>query len=126
MWLGVEFEAMSAELAESLEVERQTKDGSLGMVISTVYPGSPAEALELEEGDILLALYTEQSSAPIELQVPEEFDFDFDFEFSDFGLPDGMDILGMEMPKERPWKGRDNLMTEMLEVIGEGEKVTLS
>jgi len=124
MWLGVEFQAMTPELAREMAVEKPTKDGTIGLVVSTVYAGSPAEQLGLKSGDILLKITEPGGKEPNELQASPSHDEDFNF--SDLKLPFGLDKLGIKMPPKKQWKSRENVLTRLLEVIGEAKEVTLT
>jgi Do/DeqQ family serine protease len=50
-WLGVKGEAVSAEIARSLGLDRPQ-----GVVVSQVYPGGPGDRAGLREGDIITAV----------------------------------------------------------------------
>ncbi|HST90836.1 MAG TPA: trypsin-like peptidase domain-containing protein [Brevundimonas sp.] len=50
-WLGVKGEAVSADIARSLGLDRPQ-----GVVVSQVYPGGPADRAGLREGDIITAV----------------------------------------------------------------------
>ncbi|OPZ07651.1 MAG: PDZ domain (Also known as DHR or GLGF) [candidate division BRC1 bacterium ADurb.BinA292] len=123
MWLGVEFDPMTQELAKTLDVQPQTKDGTIGLWVTRVYPGSPAARLGLERGSILLELREEGEAQPVELKAADTSMYDFDF--SDVELPEGMENLGISLPRAKPWKNRRNMLTRLLEVIGEGRTVHL-
>ncbi|MBI2460035.1 MAG: Do family serine endopeptidase [Candidatus Rokubacteria bacterium] len=47
-WLGVALQPLTAELAEALKA-----GGSKGAIVSRVYPGGPAEAAGLQQGDLI-------------------------------------------------------------------------
>lgn len=124
MWLGVEFEPMTRELARSLSVEKPTKDGTIGFIVSTVYADSPAARMGLATGDILLKIKEVGEREPIELKAMPEFDFSFDL--SDLDIPREIEAVSSQWPKQRPWKTRMNLLTGLLEAIGEGKKAELT
>jgi MFS family permease len=45
VWLGVEFQPMTPALARTFKVEGPTRDGARGLLVTDVYPSSPAERL---------------------------------------------------------------------------------
>ncbi|MFH1760017.1 MAG: hypothetical protein ABIA63_02850, partial [bacterium] len=54
LWLGIEYNIMNPNLAQVMNLEKQTKNGKMGLIISKVYDGSPADKSGLRIGDILL------------------------------------------------------------------------
>jgi S1-C subfamily serine protease len=125
MWLGVEFEPMTKELAESLALEKDSKDGSIGLVVSAVYPESPAERLGIQSGDVLLKIEEPGADEPTELRSSGDL-MDLPFDIGDLDMPDGMDVLDFDFPSPPLWKSRDNVLTRLLEVIGDGEEIALT
>lgn len=74
VWLGVETQEMEPKLAEMLDrvggsdqVQRWTRKGEIGLRVTRVYKGSPAAAIGLREGDILLSVTEQGREQPIEL-----------------------------------------------------------
>lgn len=124
MWLGIEFARLGEEQAKVMKIEKATKDGGIGLLVSGVYPNSPASRLGLEVGDILLKLHEEGEKKPIELSPPERYDFSFDF--GEYDIPREMESMGYGMPRMRPWPQRTNFITQLLEVIGEGKTINLT
>jgi hypothetical protein len=55
-WLGVEFQKIDAELARAHHAAEFTGDGEFGLMVSHVYPDSPAAKMGIEPGDILLSI----------------------------------------------------------------------
>lgn len=125
MWLGVEFEPVTPELAKSLSIEKVTKDGSIGLIVSTVYPDSPATSMGLQTGDVLLKVKAVGDQEPVELREVASFDFD-DFEFPEGDIPPELEKLGLKMPKKKPWKSQINVVTRLLETMGEGKMVEMT
>lgn len=119
MWFGVEFQAISPDLAKHYEIEKQTLDGKIGLIVSTVYPDSPADKLGIDVGHVLLKLQ-EGEEDPIDLRASSD-----DY----YGLRRyyGMDFSGdyRSYRDNRPWPTRETMLTKLLEVIGEGKKATI-
>jgi len=120
-WLGVEFVRMTPALAKKFNCSAETKDGKIGLVVSNVYPDSPAEAMGLKVGDVLLSLKEQGKKFPIELVAPTRV---------------SMVTMGLRDLQTRtksagraglvtPWLSRENYLTLLLDAIGIGKKVTL-
>jgi len=124
MWLGVEFSGMSKDLAKAFHAEKPTKDGKIGLVLSLVYPNSPAAKLGLKPGDILLKMKAKDETEPVELTAGSFQDFSMSFR----GMPVGRGLEDMEssFPGIAPWPSCRNLITDLLEVIGLGKTVELT
>ncbi len=108
-WLGVEFQELTRGLAKhwGLEDRELTNDGRRGLLVTDVYPGSPAERLGIRERDILLSITPPGEGAkPTDLAAPEE---------RRYGMRDSA----------APWRPRKNVLTSMLTQIGEGKEVGL-
>ncbi len=123
MWLGVEFESLNKELAKSLKVEKPTLDGSIGLMVSTVYDNSPAARLGIKPNDILLRIKPEGETVSVDLKQSGE---DYDFSLSDADIPPQLQSMGFKLPEKAPWRGRGNYVNNLLDVIGEGRTITLT
>lgn len=124
VWLGVEYSPINKELAKNLDVEKPTKDGEIGILISQVYPNSPAEKIGLKSGDIILSVRKKGERYPIELQPPED-----EFREYDFGreeIPKAFEAFGFKMPEKKPWRSRKNYFTGLLDTIGAGEEIEIT
>ncbi|MBN1901317.1 PDZ domain-containing protein [Candidatus Sumerlaeota bacterium] len=122
-WLGVEFDAINKDLAKSLKVEKPTMDGSIGLIVSTVYEDSPAARLGIKQGDILLRIKPEGNVESLDLVLSrEEYDFDFD----EGDIPPQLQSMGFKMPEKHPWRTQKNYLNNLLETIGEGKKISLT
>jgi hypothetical protein len=126
VWLGVETQPVSPLLAEMLDdqlgsdqTQKLTRNGQVGLRITYVYKGSPAEKAELAPGDILLELREDGKAEPIELKNEGERgggDEAF-FSFSQRGR--GGSRMGLASPSHNGY------LTGMLTRLGPGAKVTL-
>ena len=121
-WLGVEFSRLSKDLADALGCRKETRDGTIGLHVQYVYPGSPAEKAGIQTGDILLALYVPDYPRLLELTGRRR--------------PTGSvrDVIERLMRRRMfgnrnrptgPWPSRDNYLTELLSILGPGKDVTV-
>ena len=120
-WLGVEFVGMTEQLARVLKVESPTRDGEVGFIVNAVYPGSPAEKLGLKVGDILLSVTVPGRRQPLDLRGELVEDDDFGYPYWRIGA--GGDEA---MPAEVMWKSRANVLTRLLDAVGEGKTIGLT
>ena len=108
MWLGVEYQPMSAALARILEAEGPTRDGARGLLVTHVYDNSPATRIGVEKGDILLAIQVEGAEAEIDLvdrtSGPQRA------RYGETGL-------------RALWRSRRNNLTAVLTLLGKGRSV---
>lgn len=125
VWLGVEFNPLTRELAKQLDVEKESKDGKVGLHVNRVYKESPAQRMGINVGDILLRIETRKRPHPIDLSPSEDpFGFlSFDWDGSDYMDYQYVEEYGETEPK---WPLRLNYLTMLLQTIGEGEKATLT
>jgi len=124
-WLGVEYVAMSPDLAEMLKVEAPTKDGQLGFIVNAVYKGSPAAKLGVKTGDILLRLQAPGMPYPIELNamLAGRGSFGGRSRWYGGGMGGGDESMG---PAPQTWKNRENILTRALDAIGVGKTIRLT
>jgi len=121
-WLGVEFVPVTPKLAEMLKVETPTRDGQIGFIINAVYDESPAEAMKLQVGDILLKIQGPGMPYPIELAGRFARDGE-SYRGRWFG---GMGDEEDEGVVEPTWKNRRNFLTQALDAIGVGKTIRLT
>jgi hypothetical protein len=113
VWLGVEFQELSKPLAEALRVQERdlTNDGRRGLLVSSVYPGSPADKAGLREDDILLSVQPEGESSARDLIAEQD-------RFGAYGRYSG----GAASRGPVPWRPARNYLTSVLTEIGAGRK----
>ncbi len=115
-WLGVELQALDPQLAREQGVADRTGGGATGAVVTCVYPGSPASAAGLREGDILLRLHVEGHPRPLEIDLSRD---------ERFGAMEFWDQID-EIPEEyfehipAPWGSVENTLTRALTDLGFG------
>jgi hypothetical protein len=126
VWLGVEFQGLDQDLARANEAEVPTKAGKLGLLVTHIYAGSPAERLGLERWDILLRVEAEGQGRPVDLEGSRAsigFRPDY-FGFFDRIPEEHRAAFLSRMPP--PWPARRNFLTELLTRFGEGTSVKLT
>lgn len=125
VWLGVEFTAITKEMAKQMDLRKQTQDGRIGLMINRVYANSPADKMGLAEGDVLLKLSVPDAPWPIELKFRRSRDYEGP-DWEDMDIPSEIEAMGYRMPRKRPWPSRGNFFTRMLQVIGKGTPSTVT
>ena len=125
VWLGVEFTSVDKETAKHLNLRKFTQDGRIGLMVSRVYPNSPAAKMGLAEGDVLLKITVPQAPWPIELKQEREYNYGGP-DYDEADIPEEFQNMGYRQPRKCPWPSQDNVLTRMLKVIGEGMSVKLT
>lgn len=120
--LGIEYQALDKNTAKLFFVERQSRGGDIGMLVTHVYDGSDADRIGLREHDVLLRIFIEGRAEPIELKVlkgegPETF-----FNIEDASA-ESMSQFMSAMPP--PWPSRENSLTTVLTAAGVGKRATI-
>jgi len=121
VWLGVETQPVTPELAEILDemaggdsVQKLTRRGEIGLRVTYVYAGSPAEKAGIRAGMILLEIQEEDKNDPIELKPLEG---SYRYRFSRFRSYGGSSDSESK---------RSNYLTKLLTRLGPGTKVTVT
>lgn len=117
-WLGVEYAGMTRDLAEQMKLEKPTRDGTIGFLVSAVYAGSPARTMGLAVGDVLLRLEVKGQPYPLELKSTHAGRDERDRYYGS-----GEDDEGPAAPS---WKNRANFLTKVLDAIGAGKDVKVT
>jgi S1-C subfamily serine protease len=112
VWLGVEFQEMTKPISESLGVQERdlTNDGRRGLVVTELYPGSPAAKAGIRIDDILLSVQPDGESARDLVAEVDRYSFNRGMYGQQRGAP--------------PWKPTKNYLTSVLTEIGATKKVT--
>lgn len=118
-WLGVVLQPLNKELARINKVSKLTRDGSIGAMVSYVYPGSPAAKAGVEVGYIIVHLKVEGHPKPLDVVVDRS------------GLPgsfpwDRLDRVPEQYYDQipKPWPPAENNFTRALTELGFGKKYT--
>lgn len=121
VWLGVETQPVTPELAEMLDemaggdsVQKLTRRGEVGLRVTHVYTGSPAEKAGIRPGTVLLEIREQGKNDPIELK-PLEGSYGYRFSrFRSYGGSSDSD------------GNRSNYLTKLLTRLGPGTKVAIA
>ncbi len=117
-WLGVEFQPITPELAKKLEVEKETRDGKYGLLVSLVYEGSPAQKIGIQQGDLLLKIEEKEKAGEHLLRIDRDYDrlqpYDVPFYAESGALVN------------RSWFNRRNSLTGLLTRLGPGTAAVLT
>jgi hypothetical protein len=118
VWLGVEYQEVSKPLADALGIQGRelTNDGRRGLVVTEIYPGSPADRAGIKQDDILLALTPEGESTPRDLAGEPD-------RFAGMARGNPYGPGGRGAPMMAPWKPTRNYLTSMLTEVGASKKV---
>lgn len=116
VWLGVEFQEFSKPLAEALGVQERdlTNDGRRGLIVTDIYPNSPAAKAGLKVDDILLSVQAEGETTARDLVADRDR----------FGGMGGWNPRMRGGTEAAPWRPTRNYLTTMLTEIGATKKVT--
>ena len=121
-WLGIEFQQLGPELARANKAAEFTEDGKNGLLVTYVYPDSPAARLGIRTGDILLSVTPDGSAAPVKFegyQFGSEMD-QFPWDRYDQVPPQYYDQI------PAPWGTTRNALNKLLGGIGIGGKAKLA
>lgn len=120
-WSGLEFQELTTELAKVHRASEFLNGMSRGLMVSRVFPGSPAEQAGIRPGDVLL--FMRQESSPVRINLDSSMMMmsdmmeDFPWEQYDF-IPEQ---LIDELPP--PWLRSDGVFNRQLTLLGVGGKV---
>ncbi|MDR2673970.1 MAG: PDZ domain-containing protein [Opitutaceae bacterium] len=121
VWLGVDLQPLTRELAQAQGVAEQTQNGNSGGLVTNVYPASPAERAGLQPGDVLLRMRRANSPANIAIRAGNNSSFSMQmFSRPDLQIPDS---AYDRLPP--PWPLADNPLNRKLKEIGAGKPLEL-
>jgi hypothetical protein len=116
-WMGVQCQPLGPELARFNKVAHLTSDGASGVLISYVYPDSPAAKAGIKPGWILLRLHVEGYTRPIEVR---DFDRRGSFVFP-WSQMDNFSVEAFENAPT-PWESMNSTLNGLLTNIGFAKK----
>ena len=124
LWLGIEYYPIKQKLAKALKCLKETKDGSMGLIVAHVYPGSPAVKLGLKERDIILTIKKKGSDLdPIELKGNEYEAWDFGGSYRE-KLDTG--DIAHEFNVPITWRSQHNYLNTIIKAMGKGSEITIT
>ena len=117
VWLGIETQEMTRDLARAKNASLATKGGKIGALVTYVYKDSPADKAGIKAGDILVRLNIPGQVKPVDVEVREEREFEFPWAELD-QIPD---MYFEQLP--RPWPDQNNELARVLTEVGAGRTV---
>ncbi len=122
-WLGIEFQRMTMPLAELKEVMTYTENGNIGLLVTYIYPDSPAARIGLQVYDIVTRITPLATGVPIHLRG-QEYDQNVRQNFPWNELDRVPEQYYERMPS--PWQQVNNRLNNVLTTVGFGEKYRLN
>jgi hypothetical protein len=121
VWLGVDLQPLTRELARAQGVAEQTQNGTNGGLVTKVYPDSPAGRCGLQPGDVLLRMRRASSSRNISIRADSSNAFAMQMlTRANQQIPENMyDRL------PPPWPVADSPLNRKLKEIGAGKPLAL-
>jgi hypothetical protein len=119
VWLGVEYQSMGKRLAELMNIEKATKDGKQGLLVTHVYPESPAEKLGLKLEDILLSIKVDGKDREIDLTLEGWSSY------GPYSSRSPWDYRMLDRYSIVSWRSQKNYLNTLLTEVGEGKKINL-
>ncbi len=120
-WLGVELQRLDQELARLYGVSELSQDGTIGAVVTYIYPNSPATEMDLRQGDIILRVHAEDQPRPLDVVVEEDYSSFMDQYWAEIeNIP--AQVFD-QIPT--PWPNVDNVFNQMLTGLGFGSSASL-
>lgn len=119
---GVEFQGLDVNTARLFAASRATRGGSIGLLVTHVYPGSMADKAGIREHDILLRLWLEGKNEPMELRGGDYNFYQAYFSREDLSSESLAAMFGYMGP---PWPSRDDLIASILTAAGPGRRATV-
>ncbi|MDF9831923.1 hypothetical protein M2103_000127 [Ereboglobus sp. PH5-5] len=123
VWLGIDYQPLTKELAIAHSISDQTQNGSTGVLVTNVYENSPASRCGLQIGDVLLRMRVEDSVQDVAIR-------------DEYGMYSSRSYMGLDsydqIPESYydqlppPWPPADNALNQMLKNFGVGKTFDLT
>ncbi len=120
-WLGVIMQGLDSELARQMGVSELSQGGSIGGLVTFVFPDSPAAEAGIQDGDVLLRVHAAGLPAPVDVEVDEMDQYGGAFPWARLD----------EVPEEyfdsipSPWPKVNNAFNKKLTAIGFGTPIRI-
>ncbi|MDR2673969.1 MAG: PDZ domain-containing protein [Opitutaceae bacterium] len=120
VWLGVDLQPLTRELAQAQGVSERTQNGATGGLVTIVHPGSPAERARLQTGDVLLRMRPVNSRRYIAIRPSSHNASAMQMLTGAAEIPDS---IYDRIPT--PWPSADSPLNQTLKRIGAGKTFEL-
>ena len=121
-WIGVEVMRLTSEAAREKKVTEFLRHDSDGMVVTKVYPGTPAAGAGIKEGDILLTVRPEKSQKAIGLSSEGDYGSSYSWSFDD----DDSYSSRYYSSRSTPWPNAEGGINAIFSRLGIGSKVIVA
>lgn len=122
-WFGLETQGLNPSLARLNKVVDATQDGRFGVLVSYVYPDSPAAIAGIAVGDVLVRIHADDQPRPVEIRGAS---YDMGFDLSEIPWEQIQDVAPEMFERlPPPWPPARNLLRETLSQIGIGKQVAV-
>ena len=118
-WIGLELQALDKDLADAMDIVKETENGAFGAVVSRVHEGSSAAAAGVQSDWVLLSIRPvgELGFRKVKVGDDDSFDGEFPWDRLDEVPPQYFDHIPV------PWPSVTDGFTDELRKIGVGAKI---
>ena len=118
-WIGLELQAIDEDLADAMDIVKETENGDFGAIVSRVHEGSSAAAAGVQPDWVLLSIRPvgELGFRKVKVGDDDGFDGEFPWEHLDEVPPQYFDHIPV------PWPSVTDGFTDELRKIGVGAKI---
>ena len=118
-WIGLELQAVDEDLADAMDIVKETENGEFGAVVSRVHEGSSAAAAGVQSDWVLLSIRPVGELVSRKVKVGDDDGFGGEFPWERLGEvpPQYFDRIPV------PWPSVTDSFTDELRKIGIGAKI---